>query len=294
MFIVLLVIFYSLMSIDGTRDIYYLRFTTPKQTSLILGNSRTARGLVPSLMNEKLNQNVYNYSFNYGISPYGSSYLNSIKNKLDTTSRNGIFILSINPGNLAFEYPEIWDSTRVRERNGILNNLKSVSSNPNFDYLLQYARPLGYLFDSEYLLHEDGWLEMQPSVGKVDIKSIEQQASKELTSRNLHFSKYRMNYLEKTIKYLQKHGKVYLVRMPVSNTMKQIENDYYPWVDQKTDSLAKALNIEYFNFFKLERAYEYNDGSHLSPESAKEVTYILTDSILSKLENPVLDSNNLK
>jgi lysophospholipase L1-like esterase len=152
--------------------------------------------------------------------------------------------------------------------------------NPNYEYLLKYARPLSYLFDPKYLLHDDGWLEMAPPKKNVNIESISDQATKELTSRNLHFSRYRFLQFQKTITYLKQYGTVFLVRMPVSPTMRQIENTEYPWIDQKIDSLAIQFDVEYFNLFKLQKEFKYNDGSHLSPESAKEVSSILADSIL--------------
>ena len=41
---------------NGKIDGFYLRFTTPKQHSLVIGNSRAAQGIVPSVVNESLSK----------------------------------------------------------------------------------------------------------------------------------------------------------------------------------------------------------------------------------------------
>ena len=54
------------------NDPFYIRFTTPEQSSLILGTSRAAQGILPAVLNEKLSRNdFFSYSFSGNISPYG-------------------------------------------------------------------------------------------------------------------------------------------------------------------------------------------------------------------------------
>ena len=78
--IVLLTILGVFWQADGKTDPFYLRFTTDKQNSLILGTSRAAQGLLPEVLNSKLNRDdFFNYSFTLGHSPYGPTYLKSIK-----------------------------------------------------------------------------------------------------------------------------------------------------------------------------------------------------------------------
>src|SRR4051812_33254984 len=81
---------------NGKSDYFYLRFTTPPQPSLILGTSRAAQGLQPSVFNESnlaFAKPMFNFSFANNISPYGPIYLNAIKKKVSTASKNGLFIL---------------------------------------------------------------------------------------------------------------------------------------------------------------------------------------------------------
>ena len=37
---------------DGATDAFYLKFATPKQSSLIVGSSRAAQGIIPNIIND--------------------------------------------------------------------------------------------------------------------------------------------------------------------------------------------------------------------------------------------------
>ncbi|TXE17115.1 hypothetical protein ES692_10680 [Psychroserpens burtonensis] len=65
--------------VDGYSDSFYINFTTPKQSSLILGTSRAAQGLQPKIFDTILKKQFSNYSFTVLHSPFGETYLNSIK-----------------------------------------------------------------------------------------------------------------------------------------------------------------------------------------------------------------------
>jgi zona occludens toxin (predicted ATPase) len=81
---------------NGESDAYYERLTTPAQTSLIIGTSRSAQGILPSILNSELGRSdIYNFSFTISHSPYGPVYLDRIDQKLLKNSKNGIFILSV-------------------------------------------------------------------------------------------------------------------------------------------------------------------------------------------------------
>lgn len=75
---------------DGSTDPFYIRFTTPQQESLILGTSRAAQGLQPKVFDSISSLDIYNYAFTIGHSPYGKTYLNSIKKKIRENTKNGV------------------------------------------------------------------------------------------------------------------------------------------------------------------------------------------------------------
>ena len=60
--VILSFIFIIFYSIDGYDDPHYLRFTTSKKKSLIIGDSRSAFGLRPDILNNELSRNdIYNF-----------------------------------------------------------------------------------------------------------------------------------------------------------------------------------------------------------------------------------------
>ena len=46
-----LTLYYLLLMENGTADPFYQRFTTSKQEALILGNSKAAQGIIPTILN---------------------------------------------------------------------------------------------------------------------------------------------------------------------------------------------------------------------------------------------------
>ena len=121
---------------DGKTDPFYLRFTSPKQHSLILGSSRAAQGIVSTILNDELDEailegEIYNYSFTVLHSPFGAVYLNAIKEKLSEKTKKGLFIISVDPWSISsridIDYP--------RESKLELAKISEFNSYPNYDYL---------------------------------------------------------------------------------------------------------------------------------------------------------------
>jgi len=72
-FLTLSCFLFVLSRADGNTDPFYIRFTTPKQASLILGTSRAAQGLQPAVINEIGKTQLFNYAFTLGQSPFGET-----------------------------------------------------------------------------------------------------------------------------------------------------------------------------------------------------------------------------
>ena len=88
--VVILTFGYIFSFADGYTDPFYMRFTTAKQKNLIIGTSRAAQGIQPQILNKKLNLKFFNYAFTVMHSPFGETYLNSIKSKLDESSKQNV------------------------------------------------------------------------------------------------------------------------------------------------------------------------------------------------------------
>jgi hypothetical protein len=267
----------------GYSDAFYLRFTSTRQESMIIGTSRAAQGLVPSVINRQVktyqDPEIYNFAFTVSHSPYGKAYLDAIKRKISSDGP-GFFLLSIDPWSLAEEGEDPDDESVFAERNGFLASISDPSSNPNVEYMLRfYSEPYyNILFrrirTNHMKVHSDGWLEV---LVKVDSISLQKRLKKKLkvyerNATTYKFSNTRLRYLNETITFLQEHGDVYLVRMPVHTAILEIERKFLPGFDSLANSLSVKHNVPYLDLTTEADRYVYTDGNHLHKESSKLVS----------------------
>ncbi len=280
---ILSVAFLLLFQIDGKSDAYYLRFTSKKQESLIIGTSRSAQGIKPTLINNKTGSNFYNYSFTIAHSPYGKVYLKSIKSKLKNPLPKGQFILSVDPWSISSKFEngkEIFQEERL-----CVGQVSNVYLNPNLEYLIKSShRPLKEMIfnksENEFL-HNDGWLEISVDV---DSSTVNKRINKKL---ELYWgyqeiykpSPTRLKYLKHTIEFLSAYGQVYLVRLPIHPEMMVIENKYYSSFNEVIVELSKDYSVPFWDFTELNKSFVYTDGNHLYKKSANDFSKILSDSL---------------
>jgi hypothetical protein len=275
---------------DGRSDALYLRFTTKPQTNLIIGTSRAAQGLQPKIFDEVLKKEdpFFNYAFTLAQSPFGSVYLNSIQKKLDTTKKKGTFIISVDPWTICSDTKDPNDSTNFREASLALANTTNVNTKPNLGYLYhnfggKYHQIL-FPVNSKMYLHEDGWLEMNL---RTDTATIHQRTLKKMKDYRFNvlpkykFSSLRLQYLLKTIQYLNNYGDVFLVRIPVSEEMMTIENELMPNFDSKIRA-AILLSKDYLDLTKENSSFTYTDGNHLYKKSGAVVSEKIANWIMLK------------
>lgn len=296
-FIIQIIIFITLVCIamyfvfsqaDGYTDPFYIRFTTKKQSSLIIGTSRSAQGMIPQIINENANVDFFNYSFTVASSPYGPAYLNSIEKKLDKKSTNGIFILAVDPWSISEDKNKT--SSVIVESIPMLEKMNFVNMSPNIEYLIKCYNQKYYniLYKKEHnkmLLHKDGWLEVNVPVDSASINKrlrIKVKSYKELCESK-SFSMERYKYLEKTISLLNKHGQVFLVRLPIHPDMMTIENKLMPDFNQKIQSL-KSKNNGYLDLTPYNSDFKYTDGNHLYKKSGKVVSKKVAEWMMIKLK----------
>jgi len=269
--------------VDGTTDAFYIRFTTPKQQSLILGTSRAAQALQPIVFKKVLKKDIYNYSFTGTQSPFGKIYYESIKQK-HNKAKNGIFIIAIDPWSISSQCENPNDLSSFRENNLCLDNTYLVDIKPNYQYLYKnlegkykdiFIPPTNYMY-----LHTDGWLEIKDLA--MDSLSILRRTDVKInTYRNemlpkSKFSTTRLLYLKKTVSYLKEFGEVYLVRIPIHDRMMQIENDLMPNFNIKIKEV-QAISNGYIDLTTRNGEFKYLDGTHLHQDSGKKVSIILAN-----------------
>lgn len=98
--------------------------------------------------------------------------------------------------------------------------------------------------------------------------------------KTYNFSKVRLDFLEKTIAFLQKHGEVYLVRLPVSKAFFEMENIVMPEFDDIMVKIGDKQNVPYLDLTDLNPDLEYTDGNHLYKTSGALVSRELSKRIL--------------
>ena len=273
---------------DGYSDPFYLRFTSSKQKSMILGTSRAAQGVVPEILNNLIERknyegSIYNYSFTVLHSPFGKTYYKAIEEKLDKDTKNGLFIVTVDPWSIASRI----DIDHDRETELELSKINTFNSFPNYDYLKNaYQESFFYLLKKKTFsskttfLHEDGWLEVSiDTTRSLILKSMTEKISDYKYNQlpQYKISKNRLEYLKKTVKFLKNKGKVILVRLPVDKKMLAIENELSPKFNKKMKDLGKDIGSLYLNYD--DNGYLFPDGHHLYKESGKEFSVKLANDI---------------
>ncbi|MDD2216240.1 MAG: hypothetical protein PHE41_06705 [Eubacteriales bacterium] len=281
-FIVLGFVFLIFSLADGYTDPFYIRFTTPVQNSLIIGTSRAAQGIQPALLKKELNEDIFNYSFTVGHSPYGPTYFNSIRKKLNKQTTDGVFIVTVDPWSISSRNENPNDSLNFAEIQLCVGNTKNVTAKPNVEYLFKnmkgkYADIIkSKIFPnrSGMFLHDDGWLDVT-----IDIDSVRREENikrkaddyRETMLPFFTFSSFRFNYLRRTIQFLNNHGTVYLVRLPVHPEIFEIEQQLMPDFNTKIEDIIPLVEA-YYDMTGENAAYAYIDGNHLYKVSRERVT----------------------
>lgn len=279
----------SYKTTQGSVDKYYSKFTH-KGGSLIIGLSRARDGLSPAVIEREfgdaIQYPVLNFAFEKTQSMFGDVLLNAIKQKLDTTSNNGLFIVSVTPGSFLIS-KKIKDTTNLKVDKGILiEKMSDFNKHPNFEYIRKcYSSPLYKTFFNKtnkdeliQIFHNDGWLEFKQKSRNYKMTDIRIKALKETQyvgyTKMAEYEKkseYRISKFKETITYLQQYGSVILIRMPLDEDFLKLEYSFFENFDDRMIQISSIYNIPYFNYSR-DHNYKTYDGSHLFSESAKKFT----------------------
>jgi len=96
---------------------------------------------------------------------------------------------------------------------------------------------------------------------------------------NMKLSETSFNYLERIIRFLQKKGTVYLVRMPVTKEMQDLEFEKFPQFNDKVSKVSEKNDIPYFNFINS-NDFKFVDLHHMQKVSAFKISEQICDSVL--------------
>ncbi len=276
---------------DGNTDDNYMHFAVEKPQNIILGDSRGSQAVRPDILNGRLLKKFDNFALNVVQSPYGQIYLEALKRKIHPDTKNGVFIVTVDPWNLSLSN-NFNQSKAFPEEHSPLKNMHLYDLSPNYEYLLKnYSRSWFKIFTereqtgrSNTYLHKDGWLEVNVNMQKDSVQK--RTLSKEVFFRDdlaktQNFSQIRMNALENMITFLKMKGTVYIVRIPASKKIMAVENSYAPDFNVRIRALSDKLHIKYFDFSPMAESYIYTDGNHMYKESGKVFSAQIADSILA-------------
>lgn len=288
------VVTFVLLKYGGYVDYFYVKFTTPKAKSLVIGDSRSMQGIQPSVMNEMLPDEAYalpvfNYSFTIAQASMGPLYNKSIFKKLDMGSaNNGLFVISVTPWMFGSDKDNDNSKGEFREENSPPHNMYFVDMNPNYEYLLKNLQYFHFrtMFRQSAEMHEDGWLEEKnlPDSEAV-FKAWKEGQAKIFDNMTNEYvvSDIRLQSFHELIGKLQEHGEVVLVRMPIDSDFIEKEHAFYPNFDRDMEKAAQKYKVPYFNFNKQPAVNRFKtyDGHHLDKTGGQDFTKILCDSILA-------------
>ncbi|MBB4806616.1 hypothetical protein HNP38_001912 [Chryseobacterium defluvii] len=275
---------------DGNTDDNYRHFTGPKPSDMILGDSRGVQAVVPDVLDGKFKGRTFNnFAFNIGDSPYGPVYLKALKRKINPDTKNGIFILTVDPWNLSVS-KDIKSVEDFPEKVSSLNSMIFYDMDPNYEYLIRnfskswfnIYRDREAVARSNTYLHKNGWMEVSVDITPDTIRKREDKKVKEyigFASKQV-ISQDRIKALEDMIGYLKGKGEVYLVRIPASERLMQLEHSYASDFSMKMRQISKKNGVRFFDFSSDMGKYIYTDGNHMYKESGKVFTAQIADSIL--------------
>ncbi|MET4073476.1 hypothetical protein [Hymenobacter sp. UYCo722] len=273
----------------GGVDAFYGRFASPAAGSLILGTSRAAQGIRPAVLAARLGGQfegpLLNYAFTLTHSPYGPAYLASIRRKLRPEVRHGLFLVAVDPWSLSANGPTgAAEADVFPEAQSFIGQLHEVSQSPNLAYLAHYQTkplyrlPLDFATATERL-HPDGWLEVNIGLDSAQVRA--RTARKLLDYRRLaatqHLAAGRLIALRQTVEFLQAHGRVVLVRLPVGPGLRALEQQYQPGFEAKMRRLAADFAVAYLDYSAA--PYATTDGNHLQKAASETFSQQLADDL---------------
>ncbi|MCE7054121.1 hypothetical protein LZF95_05500 [Algoriphagus sp. AGSA1] len=291
---------------NGTADPFYQRFTTPKQEALILGNSKAAQGIIPSILNEELkgiyDGKLYNYSFTVYNSPFGPAYLESVKRKLIDYEGKKCFIITVDPWSISSDINDPNNPEKFEENKRFISDINNVSTKPNLKYMLKWFLKSYYeiilmrLKNHLSFLNKDGWFKTGEQAS-FEVRNKQRNIMIDFyngyLNRYSHSSK-RFKYLDNTIEYLNRNGTVFLIRMPLHEDILKIEEKVDPNFGFRMQFLSQKHNVIFIDFNQIEKEYTFKDGLHFDVESAVNFTLELSCLITNYQKNSREYANSKK
>ena len=223
--------------------------------------------------------------------------MESIKKKLDPATKDGIFVVIVEPTALMVTRSKPDSPEYYFENDKSVAKTNFVNMNPNLEYLLEsYDYSLTRALNLKIIPPKNPMADIQIlDNGRMEVKMIKDFTPEKRIEENkqkmvdfqkrvdeLKWSEKRLNYLRQTIIFLQKHGKVFLFRLPLAKVPYEIEDEAVPFFDEKMKEISKEYGISYLNYKFIPDNYQFLDEVHLERKSMNEFSKKLGEKIVSE------------
>jgi hypothetical protein len=278
--------------LKGWVDEYYAHFLRSGK-SLIVGSSRAAQGLSSGEIAKGCGKNleIENFGFGAAVSSYGPVYLAAIKQKIESSTEQELFVVEVNPWTISCEKSNVNDDESLfPETQGFIAKQWMYNANPNIEFVLRNRTPLYPIFlnrnksNDVFSFDEHSRLVVNVPMDSMSVKNRldASNARFEQILSESKFSATRLHYLNETVKYLSTKGKVILVRMPIHPTVLNIENQLVPNFNFLMQNVATKNKVHYLNYCDSTSMAITTDGTHLFNDAAKKFSLRLGADIKSK------------
>jgi hypothetical protein len=256
--------------------------------NMIIGTSRVAQTLMPSILESELGVPFHNFAFDAGATPYCDAYFHAITKKLDRETKNGLFILSMDPFGFTAFRDSITGATIYPQEKASIGKQITFNGTKNIEYLIRdYHKGWGqmvwtkYLYPSNVVAQPDGWVDVVCPIDSITINKRKQSRirTKKKELKDAYISHEQKMAFRQLVSWLQQRGKVYLVRLPVDPEYYAMEESWYPDFKNFADSIQMEFQIPYFNMQDEYSFVTFNDGHHINRKDAPWMTKKVAHSI---------------
>jgi hypothetical protein len=278
-------LYFYLKKFEPYIDSNYARLTKLHNEGLVIGTSRAAIDIEPSF----LKQNLYNFSFTIDATPFDNSYRDLIKKYHQTQKydSNRIHLVTVDPWALS--------SVIGKEKlinDGFTSKLNLSIMDPNWEYIFKFANlsiweinNVSMNTNRNLFVNSTGRL-VKPMTEAFLNKDFDRKIKVKLENyrngdlyNSGSISEGKLSNLRAIIDYLKKDGKVYLIRLPVTNQMLELENKLSPDFNQRMFDVSKLYSIPYIDFMPYNHLFRTSDGHHLWDGEIKKFNLLLAEKL---------------
>jgi hypothetical protein len=283
----IVVVFYAVVFLnEGTYiNEKYENFTSIHDGSVIIGTSRSKKGIQVDFLEKEYN--FKNYSFDLAASPYDRSYVEFLKLAIQNTDTiNNISILDVSPNALSHT---IIDNNYFSRFDLKKEDFKKI----NLKYLITQKITPVVIFEEnlkkqlrELVYGKNGEFDFR----EVDKKTINTQLKLYLDQNPIpnEVSARSLNNIADLIGFLKKTSRVVLIRMPTTTELYKAENRHCTNFNSIIDSLAKHHDVIYRDLNKedeISSITRFIDISHMNGHASIKFTEKLNSILATKSKN---------